>query len=220
MLHRRVVRLREQEAEAELVDRPLDPLRRQLEAETERLEDICGAARRRCGSVAVLRDRRACARRDQGGRGGDVVRVRAVAARADDVDEVVALWVDAQHVLAHGLRAAGDLVRRLALGAQRDEEAGDLRGSRLAAHDRAHRLARLVPREVVTVQQLRDRGLDHQRPSRKLRASAGPSGVSTDSGWNWTPTIGSSRWRTAITSPSSAYAVGSSTSGRRVAASE
>ena len=29
-----------------------------------------------------------------------------------------------------------------------------------------------------------------------------PPGVSTDSGWNWTPSAGSSRWRTAITMPS------------------
>ncbi len=128
VLHRRMVRLREQEAEAELVDRPLDPLRRQLEAEAERLEHVGGAARRRRSAVAVLRDRRAACGRDQGGRGGDVVRVRAVAACADDVDEVASLRVDPQHVLAHRLRAAGDLVRRLALRAQRDEEAGDLRG--------------------------------------------------------------------------------------------
>ena len=33
-----------------------------------------------------------------------------------------------------------------------------------------------------------------------------PCGVSTDSGWNWTPSTGSSRWRTAITSPSGAVA--------------
>ena len=43
-------------------------------------------------------------------------------------------------------------------------------------------------------------------PSRKFRASAGPSGVSTDSGWNCTPSTRSSRWRTAITSPSAAVA--------------
>src|SRR5205085_2017594 len=117
MLHRRVVRLREEEAEAELVDRALDPLRRELEPEAERL-------------------------------------------------------------------------------------------------------ARVRPREVVAVEQPRDNVLDHNFPSRKLRARAGPSGVSTDSGWNWTPTAGSSRCRTAITSPSSANAVGSSASGSRVAASE
>src|SRR5207302_2001731 len=49
---------------------------------------------------------------------------------------------------------------------------------------------------------------------------AGRSGVSTDSGWNWTPSTGSSRWRTAITSPSSQVAEISSSSGTRAAASE
>ena len=47
-----------------------------------------------------------------------------------------------------------------------------------------------------------------------------PSGVSTDSGWNCTPSSGSSRWRTAITSPSAAVAETSNTSGTVVAASE
>ncbi len=218
--HRRMVRLREEEAEAELVDRPLDLLRGQLELEAERLEHVRRAGLRRRGAVAVLRDRRSRRRRDEGRRGRDVVRVRAVAAGADDIDDVGALRVDAEDVLAHRLGAARDLVRRLALRAQRDEEAGDLRLRRLAAHDLAHRRARLVARQVVAVEQARDDRLDHSRPARKLRASAGPSGVSTDSGWNWTPTAGSSRCRTAITSPSSANAVGSSTSGSRVAASE
>ena len=40
VLHRRVVRRREEEAEAELVDRARDPLRRQLELEAERLEHV------------------------------------------------------------------------------------------------------------------------------------------------------------------------------------
>ena len=64
-------------------------------------------------------------------------------------------------VRAHRLGAPGDLVGRLALRPQRDEKAADLRGRRLAAHDLAHDLARLVPREVVPVEQRLDRGLDH-----------------------------------------------------------
>jgi len=44
-------------------------------------------------------------------------------------------------------------------------------------------------------------GVGHQaRPSaRKLRSRSLPLGVRTDSGWNWTPSAGSSRCRTAIT---------------------
>ena len=116
--------------------------------------------------------------------------MRAVAAGAGRVDEVVAARLDGEHVRAHRLGAAGDLVRRLALRAQRDEEAADLRGRRVAGHDLAHDLARLVAAEVAAVEHLLERLLDH-RP-RKFRAISRPSGVSTDSGWNWTPSIGSS----------------------------
>src|SRR5207248_1734149 len=81
-----------------------------------------------------------------------------------------------------------DLVGGLALVAQCDEERRDLLVRRLAAHDLVHRLSRLGARKVVAVEQSRGRLLDHSRPSRKLRASVGPSGVNTDSAWNWTPT--------------------------------
>src|SRR5205809_106197 len=89
--------------------------------------------------------------------------------------------------IERAIRAAGDLVRRLALDAQRDQEAGDLGGRGVAAHDRAHHVARLLTREVVAVEQPGERLLDHDEASRKFFASAGPTGVSTDSGWNWTP---------------------------------
>ena len=153
MPHRRVVRLREEEAEAELVDRALDPFRRQLELEAERLEHVCRPGLRRRRAVAVLRDRGSRGRGDERGSGRDVVRVRAVAAGAHDVDEIGAGGADTEDVLAHRLGAAGDLVRRLALRTQRDEEAGDLHLRRVAGHDHGHRLARLVAREVVAVEQ-------------------------------------------------------------------
>ena len=153
MAHRRVVRLREEEAEPELVDRALDPLRRQLEPEADSLEHVRRSGLRGGRAVAVLRDGRTRGRCDEGGRRRDVVRVGAVAAGADDVHEVGARRADTEDVLAHRLGAAGDLVRRLALGPQRDEEAGDLGLRRLARHDLGHRPARLVAREVVAVEQ-------------------------------------------------------------------
>ena len=127
--------------------------------------------------------------------------------------------LDAQDVLAHRVGAAGDLVGRLALQPQRDEEAADLGRRRLALHDRVHHAARLVAREVAAVEQLRERLLDHRRLQEVLR-EVEPDGVSTDSGWNCTPSTASSRWRTAITSPSAAVADTSSESGIDVAASE
>ena len=170
--HRRVMRLGEEEAEAELVDRALDPLRRQLEREAERLEHVRRARRRGGGAVSVLRDRRARRCRHERRRGRDVERVRAVAARADHVDEVVALRPDGEDVLAHRLGTARDLVRGLALEPKRDEEAADLRLRRLAAHDLVHHVAGLRTREVVPVEQSRERGLDHER--RKFLPSSGP----------------------------------------------
>ena len=107
------------------------------------------------------------------------------------VDEVSARRLDRQHVRPHRLRAAGDLVRRLALRAQRDEEPRDLRGRRLAGHHHAHDAACLVAAEVVPVEQPVERVLDHR--SRKFRAICAPTGVRTDSGWNWSPSTGSSR---------------------------
>src|SRR5262249_663241 len=168
-------------------------------------------------AVAVLRDAGSRCSGDECRRSRDVERLAAVAAGARGVDEVVALRLHRQHVRAHRLGAAGDLVGRLALQPQRDEEAADLRRRGLARHDRVHDLARPVAAEVAALQQLAERVLDHER---KFLARSLPTGVRTDSGWNCTPSIGSSRWRTAITSPSAAVAETSSESGSEVAASE
>jgi len=118
--HRRVVGGREQEAEAELVDRVLDPLGRQLEPEAERLEHVGRAGGRGDRAVAMLRDSGAGRSREQRRCGRDVDRALPVAARSGGVDEVVPLRPHGQHVGAHGLGAARDLVRCLALQAQRD----------------------------------------------------------------------------------------------------
>ena len=91
---------------------------------------------------------------------------------ADDVDDGRALRRHGNDVLAHRLGEAGDLVRRLALRAQRDEEPGDLRVRRLAVHDRAHQLARVGAREMVPVEQQLDRGADDHR--RKFLAIVRP----------------------------------------------
>ena len=54
----------------------------------------------------------------------------------------------AHHRAAQRARRAGDLLRRLALHAKPDEQRGDLRRGRLAAHDRAERLGRERPRRA------------------------------------------------------------------------
>src|SRR5262249_36772151 len=153
-------------------------------------------------------------------RGGrDVEGLAAVAARARGVDEIGARRLDRHDVRAHRLGRAGDLRRRLALDPQRDQEAADLPRRRLAGHDRVHHVARLLARPILAVEELCEGVLDHPRtPCRKFSAMSRPFGVSTDSGWNCTPLTASSRWRTAITSPSTARADTSNTSGTLVAA--
>ena len=54
---------------------------------------------------------------------------------------------------------------------------------------------------------------------RKFASRCGPSGVRTDSGWNWTPSIGSDRWRRPMTTPSSGLVAVTYSSAGRVAAS-
>ena len=182
--HRRMMSRREEEAEPELVDRARHSLGGQLEIEAQSLEDVGRAAGRGNGTVAVLRHTRSGRRRDERRRGRDVDRSGAVASGSCGIDQIVALRPHRQRVLAHRLGAAGDLVRGLALGAERDQKAGDLGRRRLAAHDRTHHPTRLHAREIVAVEQPRERSLDHACASKKFRARAGPTGVSTDSGWN------------------------------------
>ena len=152
---------------------------------------------------------------------GDVERTGAVAAGSGRVHEVVPFRRHGNHVRAHPLRAAGDLVHRLTLGPQSDEEARRLGRRRLAGHDLVHGRPRLGRLEIAAVEQVGDRPLDHRVPARKFRSRSRPNGsVSTDSGWNCTPSTGSVRCLTPITSPSSDRADTSSSSGMRVAASE
>ena len=67
----------------------------------------------------------------------------------------------------------------------------------LSGHDARQDLAGLVLAEVAAgghgVDRRRERGVGHQvaGPPRKFASSRSPSGVSTDSGWNWTPSAGS-----------------------------
>ncbi len=116
----------------------------------------------------MLRDGRPGGGRYERRRCGDVERPGAVTARSRRVHEVVARRRDGNDVRAHRLRAAGDLVCRLPLGAERDEEARGLGLRRLAGHDLVHRRPRSRGVQVLPGQQLGD-GLLYQRElSRKF----------------------------------------------------
>jgi hypothetical protein len=138
---------------------------------------------------------------------------------SDETERLPCLATPAPAAAATSAAAVEMLKVLLALQAECNEETADLSLCRLARHDRVHHPARLVAGEILAVEQLCERVLDH-RASRKFRTMSRPCGVSTDSGWNCTPSSGSSRWRTAITSPSAAVAETSNTSGTVVAASE
>ena len=129
-----MVRLREQEAEAELVDRLLDPLGRQRRASKPSASSTSAApvadeaARLPCFATPAPAAAATSAA---------AVEMFHVLAPSPPVPAVSTrssrFGLHAQHVLAHRLGAARDLVGRLALQPQRDEEPADLRLRRLAA---------------------------------------------------------------------------------------
>ena len=108
----------------------------EVDAGAERLEQVGGAGGAGGGAVAVLGHRAAGAGGDQGGGGGDV-EGRRPAAGAGGVEQVGALRRHVRGERAHRARQPGELVHGLALGAQRDQETGDLRLGGLAVHDLA-----------------------------------------------------------------------------------
>ena len=121
--HRRVEPRREAEPDAGLVDAARDAVRAEVDRDAERLEHVGRAALRRRGPVAVLRDPRARARRDERGHRRDVDGARAVAAGAAGVDQRAgrrpSTCVGEREHRAH---ERGELAGGLALRAQRDDE--------------------------------------------------------------------------------------------------
>ena len=122
VLHRRMMRRREHEADAGFVEckRPTCSASRSIL--TPSAEQHIGCARlRRQGAVAMLGDRHAGARDDESRAGRNVERAGGVAAGADHVDGV-GRRLHAQHLGAHGGDRAGDLVDGFAAHAQRHQE--------------------------------------------------------------------------------------------------
>ena len=72
----------------------------------------------------------------------DTLKRARAAAGPGGVEQVIAIGGNVLGERAHGPREPGELLDRLALGAQSDQEAGDLGLGDLAAHD----LARAPPR--------------------------------------------------------------------------
>src|SRR6185295_12298825 len=204
------------EAEADLVDAAAHLLGGELDVDAERLEQVGRAAPARIGAVAVLGDRAARGGGDQGRRGRDV-EGRWPTARARGVDQVGARGGDGSGEGPHRSGEANQLRDGLPLRAQPDQEGGGLHLARAPLHDLGEHRGRVVGGQVVAGADRVDRpGDDVVRRvahARKLAKRCLPCGVSTDSGWNWTPSAGSSLWRTPMTT-SPAVALNSSASGR------
>ena len=206
---RLVMRGSEHEAEARFVDAPSDGGGVEVDPRSQRLQQVGGARRAPRRAVAVLGDRAAGAGGDQRRRRRHVEAAPA-ATRPRRVQKVRGERVDVDRQLAHRARQPGELVDRLALGAQGDQKAGDLRRRHRAAHDLGQYRRSLGGAQVAPagdrVERIGDQLvglLTHAAsPPRKLASRAIPSSVSTDSGWNWTPSAGSSRWRMPISTPS------------------
>ena len=117
--------------------------------------------------------------------------------------QVVALGAHRRRERAHRPREAGELVDGLALRAQRDQERRDLRLGRVAGHDLGEHRGGLLGGEVAGPRPPRRSPRSGRRhlAQGSSRSSCLPRSVSTDSGWNCTPSAGSSRWRMPITTP-------------------
>ena len=137
----------------------------QVDPDSQCLEHVGAATRRRRGPVAVFDHRHTGGRHHDRGHRRDVHGVGAIAAGANDVDGVCTDDIGGHPagVAQHGVCQLADLGGGGALHLHRHAEGGDLRGCRVAGHDLVHRPLGLPRLEFRTcgqpAQDLRPRGL-------------------------------------------------------------
>ena len=174
----------------------------------ERLEHVRAAAPARHRSVAVLGHRHAAGGHDDGGDRRDVEGAGAVAARAAQVERRRRTAFDSCTARSRIVRAKPTISagRSPFIARPTSNPAMRRRRSRAPSMMSAIAAAASAAREVLAPRQLLEQRLEHVSltRARKLRRSWRPGPVRTDSGWNCTPWIGHSRWRSAMTMPSSA----------------
>jgi hypothetical protein len=152
-----------------------DLRRRKHDVGAERFEHVGRARLRRDAAVAVLGYRGAGRGGDEHGGGGNVEGMRAVAAGADDVDEVgVVRRVHLGRQLAHHHRRGRDLADGFLLHAQAGEDGGDHQRRDLALHDLPHQVQHFIVEDFAVFDGALERflGGDHFVPFRKLRRSS------------------------------------------------
>ena len=146
--HRGVERSGEHEPDPCIGQAPFDAGGIQVDPDAERLEEIGGSTVRGGGPVAVFGDRDAGARDDQGRDRRDVERAAPIPTRAARVDHRLRCFHGGGE-LEHRAGETVDLIDGLALRAEGEQERADLRRGRLAGHDLAHRLGRVLGPEVL-----------------------------------------------------------------------
>ena len=148
---------REAERDAGALVHLEDAVGRHVQTDPEGLQHVGRAAGARRGSVAVLHDTRAGARRHDRRHRGDIDRVGEITAGAHDVEDAVG---DRQpdRRLEHLVGQRLELGARLALGAEGHREAGDLRVGGLAVEDLSHRPPDRAGLEVAACGQGREDG--------------------------------------------------------------
>ena len=148
---------REAEPDAGLLHAAQHALRRQLDGDTEGLQDVGRAGLRGGAAGPVLADGDTGAGDDDRRHRRDVDRVGAVTAGADHVDGASAQLLAERHQFGraeHGVEQPRQLVGGLALGPQGDDEADQLGRRGAAGEDRGHRRAGLLGAEVAPSEQL------------------------------------------------------------------
>ena len=141
--HRRVVALREEEAEADLADAGRGLRGAERDRAAQRFEHIGAAAAGGHRAVAVLGDGHAAAGQHERRGGAGVERPPSVASRAGSVGKTGQLGeLDRQRMLAHRSRQPDHLIDRFALDPQRREQRRRLERVGAAGHQRVHRRAR------------------------------------------------------------------------------
>ena len=173
MLHGRVVVGRKHEAHPHLSNALGHLLGRQMNVGPQALEHIRTAGARAHGPAAMLGHLGACSRGHEHGRGGDVEAVSPIATRAAEVHQVGNFCQIHGHgggELTHHLGGRRNLIDRLALDAQRHEEACELFGGHFARHHLPHDAQHLVSREVLAGHDLGKRLLNTQRDTRGCAA--------------------------------------------------
>ena len=143
---------REDERDAGPLQRVGDRGRIQGQLHAERSQHIRGSGGRARGAVAVLDDGDAGGSGHDGRHRRDVHGSEAVAAGTDDVEHL-GTHRQRYRSLEDGVTESDDLVDRLPLRAERDQEGADLTRRRLPRHDASHRPCRFRHAEVAPVQQ-------------------------------------------------------------------